>query len=472
MLLGLDANGVVQRERPHMRFIFSDADRIASIKRTCYNIRNKSKAGCVRMVLNVPGFVLFALQRLEKGGFQGYLVGGCIRDAIRGVTPCDWDICTDATPEEILRCFHDQATVCTGVRHGTVGVVLEGQLVEITTFRWDGSYSDGRHPDQVTFTKSLETDLRRRDFTINAMAYHPAKGVIDFFGGQADLCAGIIRCVGDARERFAEDALRIVRGLRFSSVLGFSVEDATAQGMYQQRSGLTAVSMERIRDEWEKTLLGEHIGNVLRGFSPIVAALIPELRNCLPLGKFHDKRLTGWKILTKAVSAAPHRRAVRWAVLLHPLERAENGEAVENVLRRFCYGKKEIQTIFRLLQNRKLKLRPEMPCVKQLLYLLGEQGAFDLIGMKKAIAAAKERTETVALLQQTEDLAKEMVGSGECYSLDRLAVTGADLIQLGIPAGPSIGVVLKNVMAQVLDGRLENDKENLLRYAKEVFPMD
>lgn len=422
--------------------------------------------GCVHVALNVPNIVLFALQRLEGSGFDAYLVGGCVRDSLLGMTPHDWDICTDALPEDVLQCFEDQEVVCIGMRHGTVGVVLEGQMLEITTFRLDGTYSDQRHPDQVTFTKSLELDLKRRDFTINAMAYHLQKGVIDLFGGRADLQAGKIRCVGDAKTRFTEDALRILRGLRFSATLGFCVEETTAQAMHQQRMGLTAVAMERIRGEWDRILLGGNASIVLSDFFSIVAVLIPELQSCFISN--HQAQVE-WRSLANTIASSPPSRAIRWVLLLDLITRRRDAGAARQILQRFCYGQKEVQYILQLLKQKEKKLLPKPPCAKRALRLLGMQGILDLIAVQEALATPKGCRRAMGDLRRVKSLVREIVGSGACYSLDTLAVNGKDLIELGIPEGPKVGGLLEKIMMQVIDDQLENNRESLLHYAKGVL---
>ena len=214
--------------------------------------------------IDLPVAVSSAIQKLNSAGFEAYAVGGCIRDSLLEYQPDDWDITTSATPSEMQAVFAEYRTVETGLQHGTLMVLLDGMSLEITTYRVDGTYSDGRHPDGVSFTRALSEDLRRRDFTINAMAYHPKTGLVDLYDGQADLAAAIIRCVGEPYRRFEEDALRILRALRFSSTLGFAMDDATAQALRALSSTLTKVSVERITTEFVKLLCGKDAENVLR----------------------------------------------------------------------------------------------------------------------------------------------------------------------------------------------------------------
>ena len=218
------------------------------------------------MNINIPEYVKEVLKRLHDGGYEAYVVGGCVRDSILGLMPDDWDVCTEAEPDEMKDCFIGLRSVDTGIQHGTVTAVSEGRPVEVTTYRIDGAYSDGRHPDAVTFTRSLREDLARRDFTINAMAYDPGEGLIDPFGGSEDLKRGLIRCVGDPNTRFSEDALRILRALRFSSKLGFRIEPETGRAVREMAETVKLVARERVGAEFVKLVLGKGASGVMVGF--------------------------------------------------------------------------------------------------------------------------------------------------------------------------------------------------------------
>ncbi|MBQ5972664.1 MAG: hypothetical protein IJL69_00565, partial [Oscillospiraceae bacterium] len=229
------------------------------------------------MVLAIPDNIRTALDVLRRGGFEGWLVGGCVRDGLMGKTPHDFDLTTDARPDELVRLFSGYHVIETGLKHGTVTVVVGGEPVEITAFRVDGAYRDHRHPETVTFTGDLSADLSRRDFTVNAMAYSPEKGLRDLFGGREDLARRVIRCVGEPDRRFEEDGLRILRAMRFASVLDFTVDPATAESMRRKAALLRAVSAERIFSEFTRFLTGPGAGRLLREFPTVTAVFLPEL---------------------------------------------------------------------------------------------------------------------------------------------------------------------------------------------------
>ena len=254
----------------------------------------------MRLTLSKP--VEAALSRLENAGFSAYAVGGCVRDHVLGFTPHDYDICTSATPERMQEVFKGERTIETGLKHGTLTVLLFGMPLEITTFRVDGAYSDGRHPDSVRFTARVEDDLSRRDFTINAMAYSPKAGLVDHFCGQEDCRRGVIRCVGNPVERFGEDALRILRALRFSARLGFPVEEATARAIREGRAQLCHVSRERIAVELSGLLQGKDASGVLRQFPEVIEAVLPELQ---PLTAGEQ-----WETTLRTVGSIEHNNAL------------------------------------------------------------------------------------------------------------------------------------------------------------------
>ena len=229
------------------------------------------------MNIRLPIYVQTALQKLNTAGHKAYIVGGCVRDSLIGRTPNDWDITTDALPEQIIAIFANDRVIPTGIQHGTVTVLLDGQPLEITTYRIDGKYSDNRRPDSVSFTQSLQEDLLRRDFTINAMAYHPKIGIVDCYSGLADLSSQRLVCVGDPEKRFAEDALRILRALRFSAQFGFSIEKMTAKAIHRLAPLLRGISAERIQAELSKMLCGEHVRSVMLNYSDVLSVILPEI---------------------------------------------------------------------------------------------------------------------------------------------------------------------------------------------------
>ena len=284
-----------------------------------------------RDTIRLPHDAYRLLQTLRAAGHSAYVVGGCVRDSLLGRLPGDWDICTSARPDQLRAIFHDQRLILTGEKHGTVAVVLHGKPYEMTTYRLDGNYHDHRHPDAVQFVDDLPRDLARRDFTINAMAYAPGKGIIDLYGGRDDLAAGMIRCVGDPAQRFAEDALRILRALRFSARLGFALDEATAAAALQARDTLQSVSAERIYTELDKLLAAPAAGKILSRYGSILAGAVPEIEPCIGCtqpGRWHyydvwQHTAVAVELLDVAGMDDKNARILRWSVFLHDLAKPE-----------------------------------------------------------------------------------------------------------------------------------------------------
>ena len=269
-------------------------------------------------MMTLPSQVHTALDRLEAAGWEAFVVGGAVRDALRGCAAGDWDITTNAEPEQVERVFSGERLIETGLRHGTVTVLLDGLPLEITTYRVDGGYSDHRRPDSVTFTRSLRDDLLRRDFTMNALAYNPQTGLVDICGGAEDLARGVVRCVGEPERRFREDGLRILRALRFASVLGFTIEPETAAAIHRCAELLRYLAAERVLSELTKLLCGQNAGAVLREFSDVLAVPIPELRPMFGFAQHnphHDRDV--WQHTVAVVEHIPPEPVLRWAALLH-----------------------------------------------------------------------------------------------------------------------------------------------------------
>jgi tRNA nucleotidyltransferase (CCA-adding enzyme) len=270
------------------------------------------------MKIKIPSQVDGVLKRLSENGREAYAVGGCVRDSLLGLTPNDWDVATSALPEETERIFADCRVIETGLKHGTVTILSGGMPIEVTTYRIDGAYSDGRHPDDVSFTRNLKDDLARRDFTVNALAYNPESGLADCFGGRQDLADGIIRCVGDADIRFREDGLRILRALRFSSVLGFSIESRTAESALRNRDLLDRIAGERIQAEFTKLLCGRGAAEVLRKFREIIAQFIPEIRPSFGFDQHNPHHSYDvWEHVLHSVNAVTPEPVLRLTMFLH-----------------------------------------------------------------------------------------------------------------------------------------------------------
>ena len=374
----------------------------------------------------------YVLCALRAAGYEAYVVGGCVRDSLLGRRPGDWDVTTSALPEETKAVFSGAPVIETGVRHGTVAVLVDGEPGEITTYRVDGPYSDGRRPDSVAFTRSLQEDLARRDFTVNAMAWSPGTGLVDPFGGADDLRGKSIRCVGDPARRFQEDALRILRALRFSSSLGFSIEAETAAALRADRARLEKVSAERIAAELVKLVCGAGAPRVLREFPEVVARVLP-----------------GWDCDPDALGRAPAVPAVRLAMLFSTEADAEAA------LRRLKFDRGTIRAAKALLAFRTAPLAEDRPAVRRMLRKLGPAAFRRLLAMRAAYGEPRAGVERAL---------GEVLEEGDCWSLDTLAVKGGDLLAAGVPAGPELGRTLAALLDAVIDGRCPNERAALLNF--------
>lgn len=393
-----------------------------------------------------------ALCVLEEKGHRAYLVGGCVRDGLLGRTPGDWDLATDAVPEETAACFaHCARVIPTGVRHGTVTVILSGVAMEITTLRVDGRYSDSRRPDSVAFTADIREDLARRDFTVNAMAYRPGEGIVDPFGGAADLRAGILRCVGEADRRFREDALRILRALRFRSQLGFVLDPVTAQSVLENRRLLGRVSAERVMHEMDRLLCGRYAAETLREYPAVFEEIIPELSN----------RDAG--ALERAVYALGHTASVR-EVRLAALLGGCGG--VRDILTRLRCDCATIRLVSSLAENRDADIPPQEREIRRWLSRLGEKRLRLLLELQKGdVSRAREA-------RAAEEVLERVAASGACVTLSELAVGGEDLLAMGLPPGPRVGRILSYLLERVIDGDLPNTRDALLVEAYRLGEME
>lgn len=395
--------------------------------------------------ITIPPYARALMDALEAAGFEAWAVGGCVRDSLLGREPGDWDICTAAAPWEVKAVLGEMPTVDAGLAHGTVTALTAGGPVEITAYRREGAYSDHRRPDQVEFTRDIGEDLCRRDFTVNAMAYHPSRGLLDPFGGQGDLARRRLRCVGDPVCRFQEDALRMLRCLRFASVLGFAVDGPARQALAGCSHLLPAVSRERVQGELTRLLLGGAVHQALAQGWAAVRAVLPQL----------PARPVDFPPET------PQTAPARWARLLWPLPlgQAEGALAGLRLPRAVC---REALT---LLACREEPLPMAPLRVKGLLAELGPL-FFQLIDLRLAGAPPEER----AALEAARAWAQGFLDRGECLSLRDLAVAGRDLLGLGYSPGPQVGRVLQALLEQVLSGALPNDRKALLSWAADQLP--
>lgn len=412
----------------------------------------------------LPAAVREVMSQLDGAGHEVFLVGGCVRDLLRGVAPSDYDMTTSATPEEMHRVFANYRTVDTGIRHGTLTVVTEERSAfEITTYRVDGTYADSRHPDSVCYTASLKEDAARRDFTVNAIAYHPEKGLYDYFGGCADIEKRILRAVGDPDRRFREDALRILRALRFSATLGFAVEEKTAAAARENAPLLRNVSAERVREEMTKLLCGDYAATVLSDFSDILAILFPRWYGWLSAGD-----LTAEEAISRLgaqLSHAPKDPVSRYTVFLSPFVHAEQAAAQMDELR---FDHRTRDRVVKLLSHRNDPCRAEIRSARRFLSGLGAADACLLLDIRRAAKLAAGESGEEELLQKA--VVRALVEEeGVCSSVADLAVSGKDLFPLGFREGRELGIVLKSLLSAVADGCVKNEKNALLSYAEQQF---
>ena len=429
---------------------------------------------------------LTIIHQLNKAGFDAYAVGGCVRDHLRGIVPDDIDITTNALPAQTLDIFKEYRVIPTGLQHGTVTVLIGDTPFEVTTYRTDGTYTDGRHPDSVTFTASLEEDLARRDFTVNAIAFHPEKGIADPFCGQEDLNRGILRCVGDPATRFSEDALRIARLVRFMSVLRFQAEPKTAQAAHALCDRLSLVAAERKRVELMKLLMGDGFLEAATAFPDVMCRLVPSLSPLVGLDQHNPHHsFDAYTHTIRAVQAAAKDPVVRLAVLLHDLGKPQTFHtdeqgighfyghpAVSEVLARetltaLRFDNATTDTVLTLVRKHDTPLTDNRKQIKRLLSKLGKDTLLRLLLVKEADASGCHENSAPPDFTSVRALIDDICNSTECFTLHELAVNGHDLLSVGIPAGPLLGRVLHCLLEAVIDDRCPNDRDALLSLAKE-----
>lgn len=434
-----------------------------------------------------PPPVQTALDRLTQAGYEAYIVGGCVRDALRGASPHDWDCTTSAKPDAVCACFRDYHVIETGLQHGTVTAVIDGMPIEITTYRIDGVYADHRRPDSVTFTDSLTDDLARRDFTVNAMAYHPARGLIDPFHGADDLRKGRIACVGNPQHRFDEDGLRILRAMRFAGVLDFEIMPETADAIHKQKDLLRHISAERIDTELTKLLCGIGAERVLTDFPDVLFTVLPELEPMYGFAQQNPHHDYDVYIHTlKAVSAVPPEPVLRWAALLHDAGKPHcftvdargghfYGHAVisvqiaERALKSMKCDRKRYDRVLTLVQRHDAVMNGKAKQLKRLVRQIGFDAAYQLLLLHKAdvtAQAACHRAERIAQSDELLRMLESLQAADACMSIKKLAVSGNDLIARGVPQGKQIGEILNRMLEAVMDEQIPNEKDALLRFAE------
>ena len=417
------------------------------------------------MRIEIPKEVQIILRTLSRAGYEAYIVGGCTRDSILGRQPKDWDVTTSAAPEQVKALF--ARTIDTGIKHGTVTVMIGTEGYEVTTFRVDGEYEDGRHPKNVTFTRSLKEDLKRRDFTINAMAYNPETGLVDLFGGVDDLKAGVIRCVGEPHARFTEDALRVMRAVRFAAQLGFSIEEKTAQAIRDLAGTLSRISAERICMELEKLLLSPEPEQIETAYElGITRVVLPEY-DALTERKAKTGDYPCARLHTAAlIRCTAPTRAQRFSALLA----YESPEKAGKVMRRLKFDNNTRILTERLVRFQDFSFENTAAAMRRFLYEAGEDLFPQLVLLREAQIAAGPSGQAFSAqedLKKKGQLYREVTESGQCFSFDRLQVKGDDLIAAGVRPGKEMGKLLRSLLEAVIDDPQLNQKDILIRMALE-----
>lgn len=444
--------------------------------------------GPIKMQLTIPTPAEKILQTLDEHGYEAYVVGGCVRDSVLGRDPHDWDITTSASPEQVKEIF--DRTIDTGIQHGTVTVMIDREGYEVTTYRIDGEYEDGRHPKEVCFTSSLEEDLKRRDFTMNAMAYNPSKGLVDLFGGMDDMENHVIRCVGNPMERFQEDALRIMRAVRFSAQLGFAIDDSTRQAITALAPNLKYVSAERIQAELVKLLTSPHPDYFRVAYETgITREFLPEFDACMETEQNtpHHCYTVGEHILHSTLNV-PADKVLRLTMLFHDIAKplmkttdengcdhfkkhAEKGETVvKGILRRLKFDNDTIDKVTRLVRWHDERPEPFMKAVRRAVNRIGEDIFPMYLVVRKADLLAQStyrREEKLEHLMKIEECYNQIREEAQCVSMKSLAVSGRDLIQAGFKPGPEMGQLLNRMLDHVLEVPEDNTKEKLMAFIKE-----
>ena len=433
--------------------------------------------------IRIPPGAARILRVLEDHGYEAFVVGGCVRDSLLGRNPNDWDITTSALPLQVKALF--RRTIDTGLKHGTVTVLMDGEPFEVTTYRVDGEYLDGRHPSEVTFTASLQEDLQRRDFTINAMAYSEKKGLQDLFGGLPDLEKGLIRAVGDPAKRFGEDALRIMRAVRFAAQLGYEVEEDTVQAMKELAPTLSKISAERIAAELEKLLVSPHPEKLKMAYEcGITAVILPEFDRCMETAQNnpHHKYSVGEHTIVSIGNARPD-RILRYTMLMHDMGKPSckttdeqgidhfyghqevSAQMANDILRRLKSDNETRRSVSKLVRYHDLTCGLTGKSVRKAISLIGEDLFPLYLEVKDADTSAQSDfrfQEKMDYLDEVRLLYRKILEEGDCLSLKDLAVNGKDLIAAGMKPGREIGEVLEAMYRDVIDDPEHNNKEYLM----------
>ncbi len=436
------------------------------------------------MKIVLPENVKNIIEELNKAGYEAYAVGGCVRDSILGRIPNDWDITTNAKPLDVKSIF--RRTVDTGLKHGTVTVLIGKEPYEVTTYRIDGEYEDSRHPKEVSFTSDLKEDLLRRDFTINAMAYNDTDGLVDIFGGMEDIEAKVIRCVGEPRERFSEDALRLLRAIRFAAQLGYNIEEKTYEAIKELSPTLKNISAERIQAELNKILISDNPSMLKTAFETgLTAQFIPELDLCFNTvqNNPHHCYNVGDHII-KAIESIEPDKTLRLTMLLHDIAKPQckktgedgidhfhghqikSSEMAVDILRRLKYDNDTIDKTKRFVKYHDERLEAGTKIMRRAMNRIGADAFPDIFKVWVADVSAQsdyQREEKFARIERNKSDYEEIIAKNECVTLKDLAVTGRDLINAGMQAGPALGEVLDQMLKDVIEEPDHNNKEYLLK---------
>ncbi len=441
------------------------------------------------MVIQLPEKVKYIIDTLMEAGYEAYAVGGCIRDSILGRKPGDWDITTSARPMQVKQLF--KKTIDTGIQHGTVTVMISGEGFEVTTYRIDGEYEDGRHPKEVRFTASLFEDLKRRDFTINAMAYNEKDGLVDAFFGRRDLEERVIRCVGNPKERFEEDALRMMRAIRFAAQLGFSIEEGTKDAITELADNLSKVSAERIQVELVKLLVSNHPGEFMTAYETgLTRVFLPEFDAMIatPQNNKHHCYNVG-KHTIEAVKNSPPDKVIRLTMLLHDVAKpvcksideegiyhfyghpAKGAQMAKEILKRLKFDNDTIRKVCALIKSHDDMPPLEPKAIRRAIFRTGLEQYPALFAVKRADALGKnqyQRAEKMAYIEGYQKLYEEILEKQQCLTLKDLAVTGKDLIEAGMKPGKELGETLEKLLEHVLEYPQDNQKEILINLIKKI----
>lgn len=444
------------------------------------------------MVIKIPPQVNTVIEILNANGHSAYVVGGACRDLIMGKEAHDWDVTTSALPEETAAVFASYRVIETGIKHGTVTVIVDSMSIEITTYRIESGYSDNRHPDSVSFTDRVEDDLSRRDFTVNAIAFSPSGGTVDPFGGQNDIERKLIRCVGDPDKRFGEDALRIIRALRFSSVLGFGIDPETEASIRRNYKLLSNISVERIFTEFSKLLCGKDAGRILTQFSEVVFHVMPELEPMKGCLQNHERHIYDvWGHTVKAVESVSPEAHLRFAMLLHDSGKPsvkftdEKGidhfyshakvsrKIADGILSRLKTSNKFRNSVCNLVEYHDfLPDKISRKTYKKYIAKLGIETVRDLFDVREADIRAQNPVFLDEGLEANEiglEILEEIGSENACFRISDLDINGKDLAAAGIPASPEMGRLLEALLDEVMGDKLENKKDSLLKRAEEIY---